>query len=158
MGGVYSTGLSVDCDRCKKKIPVADDAEADFYRTFSKREDQGSQMFQALLLKTDGSDQAAYFEYLCPKCQSAVATYMDKILMVKETKGKDEKPKPEKKDKPKPEAKAKPEAKDDKKPSVTIADETQPPPVEDPTSDQSPPPEDGVPGLSFDEEEMFASE
>jgi len=145
MGGVRSTGMSIDCDRCKKLVPVADDKQADYYRDFAKREDQGSQMFQALLLEIDG-DTSAYFEYLCPKCRDAVLTYMKKILMVKEDKPKPEvKPKPEAKAKPevKPKPEPKPEAKAE--PNVTITDETEPPP-----------PDPDEPGLSFEEEEMFA--
>jgi hypothetical protein len=162
---IRSTGLSLTpCDRCKKDVAVVDEPKADYYREFAKREDQGSQMFQALQLKTDGTDVSAHFEFICPKCEDAVSTYMNKILMVKEepkTKPKTEeekkaeaeakKAKADADKKAKAEAKAKADA--DKKAEadkkVEIKDETTPP------AEETPPP-DGEPGLSFDEEEMFA--
>ena len=144
MGGIRTTGISVECDRCHKPQEVTKDDEADFYRKFAEREDRNEFMFQALFLGADGSSLPATFEYLCPKCCNAVETYMKKILMVKEEKA----AKPEKKEKAaKPAAEAKAEPANggggEEKKSIVVKDETE----------SETPPEDT--GADFDDNELF---
>lgn len=81
MGGIRTTGISVECDRCKKAVVVTDQNQADFYRAHSERgEDQRDvSMFIGLINNADGEVKGINFEYLCPKCCDAILTYMIKI-------------------------------------------------------------------------------
>lgn len=81
MGGVRTTGTSVDCDRCKKTVAVTDEKQAEFYRAFAGRppEKADERMFVAILNTPDGGSTEVDFEYVCPRCSDACFGYLTKI-------------------------------------------------------------------------------
>ena len=81
MGGVRTTGTSVDCDRCKKTVAVTDEKQAEFYRAFAGRppEKADERMFVAILNTPDGGSTEVDFEYVCPRCSDACFGYLAKI-------------------------------------------------------------------------------
>jgi len=99
MGGIVTTGIGIQCDRCQKTVSVNDAELAQFYIKFSEREDQDELMFASLYNSNEGESLDVTFEYLCPKCSKAVKGYMESIAMVKKAAVEEpvEEPKPKKK-------------------------------------------------------------
>ena len=81
MGGIRDRTIDINCDRCGKDVPVESEEQTKFYREFAKRDDKDEFMFSALLISPDGKtkDVGIPFEWLCPKCVSAIDTLMRKI-------------------------------------------------------------------------------
>lgn len=138
MGGIKSATIAVNCDRCKKDVPVEDEEQIKFYQTWAKRGDGDDRMFIAIINGNvpDGAPRSMNFEYLCPKCVDDINGLFDKIEMKKKTGGK----KPKKASEPKVEA----------PPPATAAEtEDDPPPPAAPPPDAAPAPDD------YDDDELF---
>lgn len=77
MGGIREKGFFLNCDRCSKDREITDETQIAFYKKFRDRKDRSHTMFMSMLISPEGEKMAS-FEWLCPDCVSAIATYLGK--------------------------------------------------------------------------------
>jgi hypothetical protein len=77
MGGIREKGFFLNCDRCGKDKEIVEEKQIEFYKKFRDRKDRSHTMFMSMLIGGDG-EKVASFEWLCPECHSAIATYLSK--------------------------------------------------------------------------------
>jgi DNA-directed RNA polymerase subunit M/transcription elongation factor TFIIS len=77
MGGIREKGFFLNCDRCGKDKEIVEEKQIEFYKKFRDRKDRSHTMFMSMLIGGEG-EKVASFEWLCPECHSAIATYLGK--------------------------------------------------------------------------------